>query len=36
MAKKGDPSRILKLKKVDGIFVTQKDIILHDGIVAAD
>ena len=28
MAKKGDPSRILKLKKEDGLFVTQKDIIL--------
>jgi len=36
MTKKGDPSRILKLKKVDGIFVTQKDIILHDGIVATE
>ncbi|MFK2820070.1 hypothetical protein U0L90_08080 [Flavobacteriaceae sp. LMIT009] len=32
MDKKGDPSRILKLEKVDGIFITQKDIILHDGI----
>lgn len=28
MAKKGDPTRILKLKKEDGLFVTQKDIIL--------
>jgi protocatechuate 3,4-dioxygenase beta subunit len=28
MAKKGDPTRILKLKKIDGLFVTQKDIIL--------
>ncbi len=28
MAKKGDPTRILKLKKVDGLYVTQKDIIL--------
>ncbi|WP_456438332.1 hypothetical protein [Psychroserpens sp.] len=28
MAKKGDPSRILKLKNVDGINVVQKDIIL--------
>ena len=36
MSKKGDPSRILKLKKVDGIFVTQKDIILHDGIVTVE
>ena len=33
MAKKGDLTRILKLKKVDGQFVTQKDIILHDGVV---
>jgi protocatechuate 3,4-dioxygenase beta subunit len=33
MAKKGDITRILKLKKVDGIFVTQKDIILHDAVV---
>lgn len=30
MAKKGDLTRILKLKKVDGLFVTKKDIILHD------
>lgn len=28
MSKKGDPTRILKLKKVDGLYVTQKDIIL--------
>ena len=27
--KKGDPSRILKLKKVDGLLVTQKDIVLN-------
>lgn len=33
MAKKGDPSRILKPKKVEGVFVVQKDIILHEGIV---
>jgi len=30
MAKKGDLTRILKLKKVDELFVTQKDIILQD------
>ena len=30
IAKKGDLTRILKLKKEDGLFVTQKDIILHD------
>jgi len=28
IAKKSDPNRILKLKKVDGLFVTQKDIVL--------
>lgn len=28
MAKKGDPTRILKLKSVDGMSVVQKDIIL--------
>ena len=28
LAKKGDPSRILKPKKVDGILVVEKDIIL--------
>ena len=33
LTKKGDLTRILKLKKVDGMFVTQKDIVLHDGIV---
>ncbi len=33
MAKKGDLTRILKLKEVDGLLVTQKDIILHDGVV---
>ncbi len=33
IAKKGDLTRILELKKVDGLFVTQKDIILHDGVV---
>ena len=33
MAKKGDLTRILKLKKVDGLLVTQKDIILHDVVV---
>ncbi len=33
LAKKGDLTRILKLEKVDGLFVTQKDIILHDGVV---
>lgn len=33
LAKKGDITRILKLKKVDGLFVTQKDIILQDGFV---
>jgi len=32
MTKKGDPSRVLKLKKVDGIFVAQKDIILYNDI----
>lgn len=30
LTKKGDLTRILKLKEVDGLFVTQKDIILHD------
>lgn len=33
MAKKGDSSRILKLKKVEGLFTVQKDIILPAGIV---
>ncbi len=28
LAKKGDPSRVLKPKKVDGLLVVQKDIIL--------
>lgn len=32
MAKKGDPSRILKLKTVDGMQVVQKDIILASDI----
>ncbi|MBT8266865.1 MAG: hypothetical protein KJP20_10005 [Bacteroidia bacterium] len=32
MAKKGDITRILKLKKVDGLFETKKDIILLDGV----
>ncbi len=35
MAKKGDPTRILKLKKVDGLLVTQKDIVLNDVVVMA-
>ncbi|WP_353778038.1 hypothetical protein [Winogradskyella sp. 3972H.M.0a.05] len=30
MAKKGDPSRILKLKTVDGLLVAQKDIVLQE------
>ena len=30
MEKKGDISRILKLKKENGIYVTHKDIVLHD------
>lgn len=29
LEKKGDPSRILNLKNVDGLFVVQKDIILN-------
>jgi len=30
IAKKGDPSRILKPKLYDGIFVVEKDIFLDD------
>ena len=33
IAKKSDLTRILKLKKEDGLFVTKKDIILDDGVV---
>ena len=32
MAKKGDITRILKLKKENGLFVTRKDIILQEGL----
>lgn len=32
ITKKGDVTRILKLKMVDGLFVTQKDIRLQDGV----
>lgn len=35
LAKKGDPTRILKLTMVDGLLVTKKDIVLHDGVVMA-
>jgi len=35
LAKKGDLTRILKLNKVDTLFVTQKDIILLDAVVIA-
>ncbi|WP_460218861.1 hypothetical protein [Psychroserpens sp. MEBiC05023] len=31
MAKKGDPTRILKPKKVEGLLVVEKDIILNSG-----
>jgi len=35
MAKKGDLSRILKLKNIDGIYVVEKDIILNtEGVLA--
>lgn len=30
LAKKGDPTRILKLTKVNGLFETKKDIVLND------
>ena len=36
MAKKGDISRILKLKKEDGLFVTKKNIRLREGIAMAN
>lgn len=36
LTKKGDVSRILKLKKEDGLFVTQKDIKLREGIALAN
>lgn len=36
MAKKGDPTRILKLNKVDELFITIKDIVLRDGIAMAN
>ncbi|OUS00127.1 hypothetical protein A9Q86_11850 [Flavobacteriales bacterium 33_180_T64] len=32
ITKKGDPTRILKLKKEDGVFVVQKNIILNSNI----
>lgn len=35
MAKKGDPSRVLKPKNIDGLLTVQKDIILHEGIVVS-
>ncbi|MCD2258812.1 peptidase associated/transthyretin-like domain-containing protein [Psychroserpens luteolus] len=35
MAKKGDPTRILKLKKEGNIFVVQKDIVLQTDIEAS-
>ncbi len=36
LAKKGDITRILKLKKEDDLFVTKKDIKLREGIAMAD
>ena len=36
MAKKGDITRILKLKEADGLLVAQKDIVLQDGTVAVN
>lgn len=35
MAKKGDPSRILKLKEENGIFTVQKDIVLYEAIIVS-
>ena len=35
LAKKGDISRILKLKKENGLFVTHKNIILQEGLAMA-
>ena len=35
MDKKGDPSRILKLREQDGMYMVRKDIILHNGIIAS-
>ena len=35
MAKKDDPSRILKLKKEDGLYVVQKDIVLSSNSIAS-
>ena len=35
ITKKGDPTRILKLKKEDGLYVAQKDIVLSVGVEAS-
>lgn len=35
ITKKGDPTRILKLKKEDGLYIVQKDIVLSMGVEAS-
>ena len=35
ITKKGDPSRILKLTKADGLYIAQKDIVLSVGVEAS-